>query len=245
MTQNEQQETAVNRAHRLLIERIITGIYPIGTDLPGERSLSKDLGVARNALREALQRLGQNGWLEISHGKATRVRDYLREGNLNILIDLLNIDHSRIRSFVPDLLQMWSLLAADYTSHAVRNEPNRLIERLELYASLADNAAASTQAMWQLHRALIDYCGNISYGLIFNSFARFYQRLALEYYQNPEKREQARNLWHELYTATQEKDHETAASIVSAYIRTDSDYWLNLPNIQTIQENPPPTEQED
>lgn len=224
----------MDRAHRLLIERIVTGIYPIGADLPGERTLSKDLGVARNALREALQRLGHNGWLEISQGRATRVRDYLREGNLNILVELLNIDHTQTRSFVPHLLHMWSLLAHDYTAQAVRNEPNRLMERLELYASLADNTEAATQAMWQLHRALIDYCGNVAYGLIFNSFADFYARLATQYYQLPQNRDRARALWQELYQAAAEKDTDRAAERVQAYIRSDMDYWTNLPDDDVI-----------
>ncbi|MEM6529889.1 MAG: GntR family transcriptional regulator, partial [Chloroflexota bacterium] len=225
MANEDRQETAVDRAHRLLIERIVTGTYPIGTDLPGERTLSKDLGVARNALREALQRLGHNGWLEISQGRATRVRDYLREGNLKILVDLLHIDHTQTRSFVPHLLHMWSLLAHDYTAQAVRNEPERLAERLELYASLTDNAEAATRAMWQLHRTLIDYCGNVAYGLIFNSFADFYMRLAQQYYQLPENRERARAMWGELYNAVTEKDTDRATELVHAYIRSSMNYW--------------------
>lgn len=222
---DDQQEKAVDRAHRLLIERIVTGEYPIGSDLPGERTLSKDLGVARNALREALQRLGAGGWLEISQGRATRVRDYLRDGNLNILIDLLGIDQIQPVAFVPDMLQMWSLLARDYTAKAVQREPSRVIERLDLYTSLADSPEASTQAMWQLHRALLDYCGNTVYGLIFNSFAGFYQQLALKHFQHEANRERARQMWHDLRAATIAMQPDEAATIVSDYLRRSEGQW--------------------
>ena len=218
MSDNEQRETAVDRAHRLLIERILDGSYPIGTELPGERPLSKELGVARNALREATQRLSHDGWLDISQGRATRVRDYLRDGNLNTLIDLLSLNQNQPMTFVPDLLQMWSLLAHHYTAQAVQNEPKRVAERLDLYGALEDTPEACAQAMWQLHRALIDYCGNVVYGLIFNSFADFYQRLAQLHYQDPANRDNVRDMWQSLCIATRELDDNRAAEIMSAYI---------------------------
>ncbi|MFZ4813897.1 MAG: GntR family transcriptional regulator [Phototrophicaceae bacterium] len=225
MSEPNAQEKAVDRAHRLLIERILDGTYPIGFELPGERILSKDLGLARNILREALQRLSQNGWLEISQGRATRVRDYQREGNINILIDLMAVNPSQRLDFVPQLLRMWALLATDYTAAAVRREPGQIIDRLRLYDALSDSPEACTQATWQLHRALIDYSGNVVYGLIFNSFADFYQRLALHYYTDPIKRQQARAFWRVLTEAARQLDAVRAAQLVHAEILADTDYW--------------------
>ena len=242
MTNENPQETAVERAHRMLIERILNGVYPIGTELPGERTLSKELGLARNALREAMQRLSHDGWLEVSHGRATRVRDYLRDGNLNILINLLGMDQHQPLSFVPDLLQMWALMARDYTAHAVDQEPVRVIERLELYGSLTDSPEASAQAMWQLHRVLIDYCGNIVYGLIFNSFAEFYQRLANQYFQTPARRERARQLWRDLRAAAEAKQPEHAAQVMVDYIEQDVALWHQQPD--EAPPAPPANEQE-
>lgn len=229
MSNDTSQETAVDRAHRLLIERILDGTYPIGSELQGERPLSKELGLARPALREALQRLNQNGWLEISQGRPTRVRDYLRDGNLNILIDLLDLDRQRLAGFLPDLLHMWGVMAHDYTASAFYRDASRIAERLALYGSLADSAEACTQAMWQLHRALIEYGGNVVYGLILNSFADFYQRFARDYYTDPTKRDGARQLWHELYEAAHELDHERAADLMRDYIQSDVAYWQQPP----------------
>ncbi len=219
------EEKAVDRAQRLLIEQILGGTYPPGTELPGERPLSKQLGVARPALREAMQRMSHDGWMEISQGRASRVSDYLRDGNLNVLIDLLSFDEGQPMNFVPDLLQMWSLLAYDYTFHAVEAEANRLVELLMLFGNLDDRPESATQAMWQLHRALIDHCGNMVYGLIFNSFADFYHRLAFVYYQREEKRADARQFWADLCAAARQKDSRRAAKLMQTYLMHDSEYW--------------------
>lgn len=76
------EERATDRAERHLIEKIVSGTFPPNTDLPGERTLSKDLDLARPALREAMQRLSRDGWLDIQQGKPTRIRDYLKDGNI-------------------------------------------------------------------------------------------------------------------------------------------------------------------
>ena len=69
-------------AENRLIQAIISGHFPINSNLPAERELAAQLGVTRPTLREALQRIARDGWIEIRHGKPTRVRNYWQEGNL-------------------------------------------------------------------------------------------------------------------------------------------------------------------
>ena len=64
------------RVENRLIQAIVGGEFPINSTLPPERELARRLGVTRPTLREALQRLARDGWIEIHHGKSTRVRDY-------------------------------------------------------------------------------------------------------------------------------------------------------------------------
>jgi len=71
-----------------LISAILDGTFPINSSLPAERELAARLGVTRPTLREVLTRLDRAGWIEIHHGKPTRVRDYWREGNLMVLAAL-------------------------------------------------------------------------------------------------------------------------------------------------------------
>ncbi len=52
---------------------IVTGDLPAGAPLPPERALAHELGVSRNALREALSRLEVLGLLDRRQGSANRV----------------------------------------------------------------------------------------------------------------------------------------------------------------------------
>ena len=74
-----------------LVAAILDGTFPVNSNLPAERDLATRLGVTRPTLREVLQRLARDGWLEIHHGRATRVRDYWREGNLVVLSSVVEV----------------------------------------------------------------------------------------------------------------------------------------------------------
>jgi GntR family transcriptional repressor for pyruvate dehydrogenase complex len=58
---------------RYLERLIVTGEFAAGVSLPPERALARELGVSRNALREALTRLEGLGLLERRQGSANRV----------------------------------------------------------------------------------------------------------------------------------------------------------------------------
>ena len=48
----------------------------------------EQLGASRHAVREALKRLQESGLIRISHGGATRVRDWRHDGGLDLLLAL-------------------------------------------------------------------------------------------------------------------------------------------------------------
>lgn len=222
------KERAADRAERLLIEGILDGTYPAGSDLPGERDLCKTLGVARPALREALQRLSRDGWLAIQQGKPTRVMDLMQGGTLSILSGMLKADPRLFARFVPDMLAMWSQLAPDYTAQALEHSSREIALLLEGFRGLDDRAEPITRAMWRLHRALIDASGNVVYGLIFNSFGDFYRRLALYYYQDSSKRDEAHTYWESLREAALRGDGAQAGTLVRQFILRTRDFWTSV-----------------
>ena len=235
MSENN-EERATDRAERHLIEGIVSGLFPPNTDLPGERTLSKDLDIARSALREAMQRLSRDGWLDIQQGKPTRIRDYLKDGNLNILAGLLKADPDLLPNLVPDLLEMWQLLAPQYTASSVRRAPGLIIDLLESFNKLPEQPESYAKGMWQLHHMLIAYCDNLVYGLIFNTFRDFYHQLAIYYYSTPEHRELARKLWETLIPSIEAQDTETASQLVFSYVANTADFWKNVTFEQYQQE---------
>jgi GntR family negative regulator for fad regulon and positive regulator of fabA len=222
------EERATDRAERHLIESIVSGTYPPNSDLPGERTISKEIDIARPALREAMQRLSRDGWLDIQHGKPTRVRDYLKDGNLNILAGLLKADPDLVPNLVPNLMEMWQLLAPQYTASSVRRAPGLILDLLESLEKTPDQAEAYAISMWRLHHMLIAYCDNLVYGLIFNTFRVFYSQLAVYYYSTPEHRGLARDLWSALTPAIEALDTGTAAQLVFGFVANTADFWKNI-----------------
>jgi len=223
------EERATDRAERQLIEQILSGAFPSNTDLPGERTLSKSLDVARPALREAMQRLSRDGWLEIQQGRPTRIIDYLKDGNLNILTGLLKADPGLAPNLVPNLLEVWMLLAPQYTASSARRAPGLIIDLLEELARLPDEAEAYAAGMWELHRALTAYCDNVVYGLLFNTFEDFYRQLAVRYYALAEHRQRARDLWAEMIASIEAHDEKAAARLIHTLISNTAEFWRNAP----------------
>src|SRR5512135_1402906 len=97
-----------------ILDAILSGHFAVNSSLPGERDLAVQIGVTRPTLREAMQRLARDGWLEIQHGKPTRVRDYWQEGNMGVLSILAQMPSQQTPDFVAHLLEVRVLLAPTY-----------------------------------------------------------------------------------------------------------------------------------
>ncbi len=223
-----QEERTTDRAERQLIESIVSGIYPPHSYLPGERTLSKELDLARPALREAMQRLNRDGWLDIQQGKPTRIRDYLQDGNLNILVGLLKTNPDLVPNLVPNLLEMWQLLAPQYTASTTRRAPGLMIDLLHEFQDLAEEPELYAESMWQLHHLLITYCDNLIYGLIFNTFQDFYEQLAVYYFHDKQHREHTRDLWAALIPAAQDLDTDQAAALIAEHLDRAAAFWEEI-----------------
>src|SRR3954452_20162184 len=86
-----------------LTAEIVAGRVPPGETLPPERALTEQLGVNRQAVREALQRMSSLGLIDIRHGEATRVRDFRSSASPELLTWLIvrpdgSIDAAVVRS---------------------------------------------------------------------------------------------------------------------------------------------------
>ena len=170
-------------AESQLIEAFLNGRFPIGASLPAERELATQMGVTRPTLREALQRLARDGWIEIRQGKPTRVRDYWQEGNLGVLGAIAQRADVLPPQFVENLLAVRLLLAPEYTRLAVENDPSRVVLTCEQGESLPDEPAAFANFDLQLHHQLTIFSNNPIFTLILNGFGQLYILMACRYFQ--------------------------------------------------------------
>jgi len=224
MDWNPPQKPA-SHAENLLVKSILDGRFPAGTSLPAERELALMLGVTRPTLREALQRLARDGWLEIQHGKPTRIKDYLQEGNLAVLGAIVAHRENLPAEFVDNLLYVRLLLAPNYTRLAVERAHTLVSELMSTYTDLEDTPASFAAADWQLHHQLCILSGNPVFTLILNGFSTFYQVMAERYFAAPQARQVSRSFYLDLLAAAQRADGAAAYAITERMMHLSIELW--------------------
>jgi GntR family transcriptional regulator, negative regulator for fad regulon and positive regulator of fabA len=189
-------------AESRLLEAILQAHFPINSTLPGERELAESIGVTRPTLREAMQRLARDGWLDIQQGKPTRVRDYWHEGSLSVLAVLAQSPGNQSLDLAIHLLELRLLIAPTYARQAVQNAPEKIILLLEKYSQLEDNPAIYAQADWDLHLLLTRCSFNPIFQLLLNGFQKIYFLIGEQYFSFPESRQHSRGYYRELLGCT-------------------------------------------
>jgi DNA-binding FadR family transcriptional regulator len=162
-----------------LSDEIVSGRLAPGESLPPERELTERLGVNRQAVREALQRLDQLGLVEIRHGGSTRVRDFRQAGGPELLVLLLlGTDGTLDAGVVRSIFELRAAVAADAARLCAARAVPTTVEALETAADAIEDAAsdvdrlAATERFWGL---VIDGADNVAYRLLHNSLERVYE----------------------------------------------------------------------
>lgn len=212
-------------AEQRLLEAILSGHFAVNSYLPGERDLAAQIGVTRPTLREALQRLTRDGWLDIQHGKPTRVRDYWQEGNMGVLSVLAQMPSQQKPDFVAHLLEIRVLLAPAYTRQAMEVASSEIAALLSTFATLEDTSSAFANADWELHHLLTLHAGNPIFRLLLNSFQSLYQVMGEHYFISAENRERSRIYYAELLNCAKRNAHLKAESLTRDVMTESLALW--------------------
>ena len=217
-----------------LIRAILDGTFPINSFLPGERDLAALLGVTRPTLREAMQRLERDGWLEIQQGKPTRVKDFWKEGRLGVSIALAQYQSPLPDDYVANLLTVRTLLAPAYTRSAVENAPDDISVFLKTAGQLGDNAEEFSDYDWKLHWLLTVHSGNSFFTHFINSVKRLYEIMGIPYFQVERARDHSRQFYRLLHECCDKKDGQAAGELSKRIMSESCDMWVKLisPNIK-------------
>jgi len=208
-----------------LIEAILDGTFPINAHLPGERELAESLGVTRPTLREALQRLARDGWLEIHHGKPTRIRDYWKEGRLGILNTLSEHPDKLPNNFIPNLLNVRLAMAPMYTALAVTNAPEKVVALLEERSELRNSPKRFSEFDWNIQHTLTLLSENPVFIMILNGFEDMYLNLAPFYFSIPAARQHSLTYYENLAEAADNKDVFGAKTKTEEIMRDSLNFW--------------------
>lgn len=215
-------------AEQRLLDAILSGDFAVNTNLPGERDLAAQIGVTRPTLREALQRLGRDGWIEIRHGKPTRVRDYWQEGSLGVLGAIARRSQNLPPDFIANLLAVRLLMAPAYTRLAVERQPQAVIELLARHHDLKDAPQAFAEFDWQLHHRLTIASGNPIFTLILNGFAGLYVPMACRYFELPAAIASSKTFYAALLQAAQAGNANAAETIARQTMQESLALWQQL-----------------
>ena len=165
-----------------LIAELVAGRLEPGESLPAERALTERLGVNRQAVREALQRLAQAGLVRINQGEPTRALDYRRSAGLDLLPRLLFGAGGTLEVEVArSIIEMRALIGPEVARLAATRSRAEMLPELETV--VAEMGATEDLGLlarldldfWDL---LIDAADNIAYRLAFNSLRETYEPMA-------------------------------------------------------------------
>jgi DNA-binding FadR family transcriptional regulator len=169
-----QRSSVSDQVFARLRDGVLTGEYPPDTSLPAERQLAEAFGVNRHAVREALKCMQQAQLVEISHGGATRVRDWRTSAGLDIAVHLAQSgDVLPVGSMVRDMLEMRACIGADAARLCAERADGPARAGVSLaarrYAEAGPDLDRLQAANILLWRRIICGSQNVAYLLAFNS----------------------------------------------------------------------------
>ncbi|HEX2981125.1 MAG TPA: fatty acid metabolism transcriptional regulator FadR [Anaerolineaceae bacterium] len=211
-----------------LIQAILDGTFPVGSNLPAERELAVQMGITRPTLREVLQRLARDGWLEIHHGKPTRVRNYWEEGSLAVLVAFGIQGGKPPIDFVTNLLDVRRLMAPEYTRLAFERNPRAIADFLTNHPTETDSTQVFAEYDWRLHRQMCILSGNPVFTLFINSVQRLYLEMGLIYFEHAETRAHSTGYYTQMLAAAQAADCPSAFQITQEVMSASRDMWVKF-----------------
>lgn len=217
-------------AESRLIKALLDGTFPINSNLPAERELAELLGVTRPTLREALQRLERDGFIEIQHGKPTRVRDFWIEGNLGVTLALAQYQDPLPRNFVADLFSVRVLLAPTYTSAAIANAHQEIAAFLETSKDLSDSPHQFAALDWELHWQLTRHAHNTFFLHFMNSVRGLYECIGVPYFSHQQTRDHSRSFYRQLQECALENDPAAAGELARRIMSESAALWERISN---------------
>lgn len=221
-----------------LVSLILSRRFPPDSTLPSERELALQLGVTRPTLREALQRLDRDGWIDVRHGKSTRVRDIWREGGLNVLAAVVRNGGPLPEHFVSNLLEVRLAMAPAYARAAVSANAKVIAKLLSAAGRPEQSAEAFAEFDWVLHSALTTASQNPVFTLILNGFGDLYRVMAVLYFEAPAARKASTTFYDALEAAARKHQPGRAEKVTREAMQHSLDYWTKLERKTRAQEVP-------
>ena len=214
MKQNGLKKTFVHTIQ----QKIFSGEYQVGQQLPPERELAAELGVSRSLVNTGILELANQGFVRIIPRQGTVIADYKRNGNLQVLSALINCDSFRLDyPLFTNLVDLRILIECESARLASARATSEEIETLATLIQCVKNSAPPENAaepMLRFHYLLTQYSGNAVYAMTFKSFEATIYRLIRQHLTTAPDLPKTVKLHESLIRAIESRDPENSAQCV-------------------------------
>ena len=204
-------------------EDIIREVYPIGSKLPPERELAVKYDASRFAVREAIAMLAQNGFVETQPQSGSYVRDFIREGSLDTLVQTLRvrrvIDRQTLDSLIKFRYTTETSAAAEAAVRITDRDINNLAANLKQKKENLGNIMILAGLDYQFHFEIIRISENIINKLIFQSFEPIYSFFTEYFYSLPGAAEKSLALNLKLLEVFRRRDADLSAQTMGDILK--------------------------
>lgn len=212
-----------------LIQSLMNQEFLPGEAFPTERQLAKQFDVGRSTIREAIQRLEQQGWITCRRGHAPLVNDIWKTGNMSTLVHMMNTMEEADEQLVVHLLELRKVIAPTYTTDAILNFPHQVIEILnDRSATTFSTATSCAQYDWYFQKQLAILHPNPLYLLLLNSFDTFYIPMASRYFEYEKHRTYTSNYYQLLSQTLHAQNIQQACLLTQQAMETSIQLWKQI-----------------
>lgn len=200
---------------------ILSGELAIGTKLPSEREIASQMQVSRAVINSGFETLSREGFVEIKPRQGVFVSDYVKHGNIDTLIAIMEYNGDKItRQEIKSILELRRALehlATDEFIKCASSDDLYEIEQLVEKVRQAKNVSEAVEATYCFQHAVAVAGENSIIPLIYTSFkpvtTKLWQRFCNRYgisllYQNTK----------ELYFALYQKNMEEARECTNRHM---------------------------
>lgn len=219
------QQTTTQGVFREMLQYVHNGEWEVGMSIPSERTLIRDFGVSRIAIREALSMLRGLGVLDIGHGRRTQVRKVDAETFAQFMPLLLASGGQRSFDQIFEIrLAIESAAASLAAKRRTSDQVHKLGELVKRFRKerLSDSGKALAADM-DFHMAIAEMTGNPLFPVILEALGSFVAYAQRESCRNDRVRRQRAVAAHEsIMEAIADGDSDRARVEMEAHLRYSS-----------------------
>lgn len=167
------RESVTDQVFELLKDKIMTGEWAVGEKIPSEIELAASLGVSRNSLRLATQKLNVLGLTETRVGEGTYVKEFSLRPYFSELyrLKLIPDDHGDMRQFKYAIEDVCIKIAAkNGTTLEDVKQLKTILSEMES-ALRADNLPEYLDADYRFHFMISNMTHNKMFVLLYDAFS--------------------------------------------------------------------------